>query len=50
MLSALQQSGFFVIPHAVAPEPLKYLLATYNVAVASAAGDDVRHGSTSTLA
>jgi hypothetical protein len=48
MLSALQESGFVLIPRAVAPEPLKCLVAAYNVAVASAADDDVRHGSTST--
>ena len=48
MLSALQDSGFVLIPHAVAPERLKCLVAAYNEAVAAATGDDVRHGSTST--
>ena len=45
---ALQDSGFVLIPHAVAPERLKCLVAAYNVVVASATGDDVRLGSTST--
>jgi hypothetical protein len=48
MLSALQNSGFVLIHHAVAPERLKCLVAAYNVAVASATRDDVRHGGTST--
>ena len=48
MLSALQDSGFVLSPHAVAPERLKCLVAAYNVVVASATGDDVRRGSTST--
>jgi hypothetical protein len=48
MLSALLDSGFVLIPHAVAPERLKCLVAAYNAAVASADDDDVRHGSTST--
>ncbi len=43
MLAALQDSGFVLIPHAVAPERLKSLVAAYNVVVASATGDDVRH-------
>ena len=48
MLSALQDSGFVLIPDAIAPERLNSLVAAYDVAVASATGDDVRHGSTST--
>ncbi|HUQ70115.1 MAG TPA: phytanoyl-CoA dioxygenase family protein, partial [Planctomycetaceae bacterium] len=48
LLSALQDSGFVVIPHAVPPERLQCLVAAYNVVMASATGDDVRHGSTST--
>jgi hypothetical protein len=48
MLSALQDSGFVLIPHAVAPERLKRLVAAYDAVVASATGDDVRYGSTST--
>lgn len=48
VLSTLQTSGFVVIPHAVTAERMKFLIAAYNGAVASATGDDVRHGSTST--
>ncbi len=47
-LSALQDSGFALISHAVPPERLKRLVVAYNVVVASATGEDVRHGSTST--
>ena len=48
MLAALQDSGFVLLPQAVGPERLPCLLAAYHLAVASATGDDVRHGSTST--
>lgn len=46
--SELQERGFVVLPSPVAPERMELLADAYNAAMASATGDDIRIGSTST--
>jgi hypothetical protein len=46
--SELEARGFVVLPGMVAPEGMERLTAAYTEAVASATGDDIRVGSTST--
>lgn len=46
--SELRERGFVVLPGAVAAGELERLIAAYTEAVASASGDDVKIGSTST--
>lgn len=46
--SELKERGFVVMPHVMSSEGLKALTAAYTAAMATAIGDDVRHGSTST--
>jgi hypothetical protein len=46
--SELQERGFVVIPGPVPPERMELLTDAYTAAVASATGDDIRIGSTST--
>ena len=46
--SELQERGFVVLPRPVPSDRMERLVDTYNAAVASATGDDVRIGSVST--
>lgn len=46
--SELAERGFVVLPSVVLGESMKRLTTTYNEAMASATGDDIRVGSTST--
>jgi hypothetical protein len=46
--SELHERGFIVIPGPVPPDRMDMLIDAYNAAVASAIGDDIRIGSTST--
>ncbi len=46
--SALDERGFVVLPNVLAPERMERLASAYTEAVASATGDDIRVGSTST--
>ncbi|HWM90392.1 MAG TPA: phytanoyl-CoA dioxygenase family protein [Thermoanaerobaculia bacterium] len=47
-VSELQERGFVVIPGPVASDRMELLVNAYTAAVASAAGDDIKIGSTST--
>src|SRR5262245_56469940 len=46
--SELQERGFVMAPGPVPPEGLDVFASAYDAAVAAAAGDDIRIGSTST--
>ena len=47
-VSELHERGFVVIPGPVPPDRMNRLISAYTTAVASATGDDIRIGSTST--
>lgn len=47
-MSALETRGFAVLPGLISPEHMRPLVEAYDAAFASASGDDVRVGSTST--